>query len=46
MIYMHVEDKDVWPTEEHVLGWDCIVGEWKATWNGAVHLSVPHVFEQ
>ena len=22
MIYMHVEDKDVWLTEEHVLGWD------------------------
>ena len=22
MIYMHVADKDVWPTEEHVLGWD------------------------
>ena len=22
MIYMRVADKDVWPTEEHVLGWD------------------------
>ena len=22
MIYMWVADKDVWPTEEHVLGWD------------------------
>ena len=24
MIYMQVADKDVWPTEEHVLGWDCM----------------------
>ena len=24
IIYMHVADEDVWSTEEHVLGWDCM----------------------